>query len=102
MTKKTCNCTHPTKAHHTEKEKKDLISRLNRIEGQIRGIGKMIAQDVYCDDILNQMSAVKAAINGTQGLLLKKHIQSCVVDQIQSGNLEVINELMTTIEKMKK
>ena len=97
-----CSCDHSTKAHHSEKEKKELISRFNRIEGQIRGISKMIAQDIYCDDILNQITAVRAAINGAQNMLLKKHINSCVVEKVQAGKLEVIDELIITIEKMKK
>ena len=95
-------CASSRKAQHSEKEKKELITRLNRIEGQIRGITKMINEDVYCNDILNQITSVKAAITSTQSLLLKKHINSCVVSQIKEGQLGVIDELIATIERIKK
>ncbi|MDN5303956.1 MAG: CsoR family transcriptional regulator, copper-sensing transcriptional repressor [Fusobacteriaceae bacterium] len=85
-----------------EKIKKNLNVRLNRIEGQIRGIKKMIENDLYCDDILNQISAVKAALNGVSKLLLKRHINTCVVNKIQNNDLEVIDEIIETINKMLK
>ena len=90
------------KAHHSEKAKKNLISRLNRIEGQIRGISRMIAEDLYCDDILNQISSVEAALNGVSKLLLEAHIRECVIEQIENGEYEVVDELMSTIGKMLK
>ncbi len=73
---------------------------MKRIEGQIRGISRMIDEDVYCDDILHQFMSVEAAINGVKTSLLEAHMKSCVVDQIQDGQLEVVDELMTTIRKM--
>ncbi|TDT72252.1 DNA-binding FrmR family transcriptional regulator [Hypnocyclicus thermotrophus] len=85
-----------------EKIKKNLNVRLNRIEGQIRGIKKMIENDIYCDDILNQISAVKAALNGVSKVLLKRHINTCVVNKIQNNDLEVIDEMIETINKMLK
>ncbi len=89
-------------AHHPYKTKEDMIIRLKKIEGQIRGISKMINDDVYCDDILNQFLSVDAAINGVRKTLLEAHMKSCVVDQIREGKLQVIDELITTIGKMTK
>ncbi len=89
-------------AHHPYKTKEDMIIRLKKIEGQIRGISKMINDDVYCDDILNQFLSVDAAVNGVRKTLLEAHMKSCVVDQIQDGNIQVVDELITTIGKMTK
>lgn len=87
-------------AHHSPQMKENLISRLKKIEGQIRGITGMVDKDVYCDDILNQISSVEAALNSVRRLLLEAHIKGCVVEQIQDGETEVVNELMKTIGKM--
>lgn len=90
------------KAHHTDELKRQMITRMNRIEGQIRGIKKMIENDVYCDDILHQFMSVESAIVGVKSQLLEAHMKSCVVEQIQDGELEVIDELLKTIKKMTK
>ncbi|MBN2659478.1 MAG: metal-sensitive transcriptional regulator [Spirochaetales bacterium] len=90
------------KAHHAYETKKDMISRMNRIEGQIRGIAKMIDEDVYCDDILHQFMSVESAIKGVKKTLLEAHMKSCVVHQIQDGKIEVIDEVLITIGKMMK
>ncbi|AGA58971.1 Copper-sensing transcriptional repressor CsoR [Thermobacillus xylanilyticus] len=90
------------RSHHSEKLKTDLITRLNRIEGQIRGIKGMIEKDTYCDHVLNQISAVQAALNSVGKLLLAGHMRSCVVERIQEGDLEVIDELLTTVNKLLK
>lgn len=95
------NCDHNTTLR-TEKEKKDIISRLNRIEGQVRGIKGMIEKDVYCDDILNQISSVNSAMNSVGKLILKNHMKSCLIKRIQAGELDVVDELLYTIEKMLK
>jgi len=89
-------------AHHPYETKSDMILRLKKIEGQIRGISKMINDDVYCDNILNQFLSVDAAINGVRKTLLEAHMKSCVVDQIQDGNIQVVDELIITIGKMTK
>ena len=89
-------------AHHSEELKAKMISRLNRIEGQIRGIGKMIQEDVYCDDILHQFSSVESAIKGVKTVLLEAHVQTCVVNQIKEGDDEVLEELMITMRKFLK
>jgi DNA-binding FrmR family transcriptional regulator len=79
-----------------------MVQRMNRIEGQIRGITKMIDQDVYCDDILHQFMSVESAINGVKNQLLEAHMKSCVVRQIHEGQDEVVDELLQTIKKMTK
>ena len=89
-------------ANRPDKMKSSLISRLNRIEGQIRGIKGMIERDVYCDDVLNQISSAQSAMNSVSKLLLENHMKSCLVNRIQSGEIEVVDELITTIEKMMK
>ncbi len=90
------------KSHHDEKTVQKLINRMNRIEGQVRGIRGMIERQVYCDDILNQMSSVQSALYGASQLLLEKHMKSCVKEQLQSGDGKVVDELMKTIFKLIK
>jgi DNA-binding FrmR family transcriptional regulator len=92
----------PRKSRHSEKVKADLITRLNRIEGQIRGIKGMIEKDTYCDHVLNQISAVQSALNGVGKLLLAGHLRSCVAERIQEGDLEVVDELLATVNKLLK
>lgn len=88
--------------HRSEEERKKLVTRLNRIEGQVRGIKNMIEEERYCVDILNQVSAVQAALNSFSKELLANHIRSCVVKDIQAGNEEVVEELCDTIKKLMK
>lgn len=83
------------------KLKKSLVTRLNRVEGQIRGIRKMIENDSYCDDVLNQISAATAALNGISKLVLENHIRTCVVEKINQDDA-IIEELIITIDKMLK
>ncbi len=90
------------KSHHSDKTKKELISRLNRIEGQIRGVKGMIEKDEYCDDVLNQLASVQAALNSTGKLLLDKHIKSCVKERVLAGDDEVFDEVLKTINKLIK
>ena len=81
--------------------KKKLEARINRIEGQIRGIGKMLVNRVGCDDVLNQISSVKSALNGVSKLILESHIRNCVVNDIKAGSEdEIISELVQTLNKM--
>ena len=86
----------------SEKEYKDLITRLNRIEGQIRGIKKMVENDAYCTDILVQVSAANAALNSFNKILLSNHIRTCVANDIREGKEETIDELVTTLQKLMK
>lgn len=96
------NCPHCGSKHkeRDEKERKDLMNRLKRIEGQIRGIQGMVESDAYCTDVLMQVSAVTAALNSFNKVLLENHIKTCVADNIRQGNDEVINELVTTMQKL--
>lgn len=95
----TCNC---RKKHRNEKETKDLTTRLSRIEGQIRGIKNMVEEERYCVDILNQVSAVQAALNSFNKELLANHIHTCVVEDIRAGKVEAVDELCETIKKIMK
>ncbi|MDA3809895.1 MAG: metal-sensitive transcriptional regulator [Spirochaetaceae bacterium] len=88
------------KAHHPYETKNEMVNRMKRIEGQIRGITRMIEEDVYCDDILHQFMSVESAIKGVKNTLLEAHVKSCIVHQIQDGQVEVIDELLSTIGKM--
>ena len=94
-------CCHKTK-HRSEEEYKTLINRLNRIEGQVRGIRKMVETDTYCVDILTQVSAVQAALNAFNRELLSNHIRTCVMDDIKNGNDEIVDELVQTLQKLMK
>ena len=86
----------------SEEQKKKLINRLNRIEGQIRGIKKMIENDAYCNDVLIQSAAVNSAIHSFNKTLLNSHIRSCVARDIRDGKDEVIDELCETMAKLMK
>jgi DNA-binding FrmR family transcriptional regulator len=88
------------KTARSEKMKKQLSQRLARIEGQIRGIGRMIEKDEYCDDILNQITAVQSALGSVRNILLENHIKSCVRRSIEKKEYEIINELMGTLKRM--
>lgn len=101
LSEETC-CTSERKSHHSEKTKHNLISRLNRIEGQIRGVKGLIEKDTYCDDVLNQISAIQSALNSVGKILLEGHMRSCVIERLQEGDTEVINELLTTMKKLMK
>lgn len=94
-----CEC---KKKMRTEQERQSLIHRLNRIEGQVRGIKGMVERDIYCVDILTQVSAVQAALNAFNKVLLSNHIKTCVVDDIKSGKDKVVDELLTTLQKIMK
>lgn len=84
-----------------EKLKENLLKRLNKIEGQVRGVKGMVEKDVYCDDVLQQISAVQAAIYSVSKLVLENHIRTCVVEKIEKGDKEIVNELLGTIGKMR-
>lgn len=86
----------------SDEQKKSMMNRLKRIEGQIRGIQSMIESDAYCNDILVQSSAVVAAMNAFNKEMLKSHIKGCVARDIRNGDDEVIDELVLTIQKLMK
>lgn len=98
---KCCHCSQRKKERSPEEYKK-LIHRLNRIEGQIRGIKGMVENNAYCPDILIQSAAVNAAINAFNKELLANHIRTCVADDIRNGKDEVIDELVVTLQKLMK
>lgn len=94
-------CCHKTK-ERSQEEYTRLIHRLNRIEGQIRGIRGMVERSAYCPDILVQSAAVTAAINAFNKELLASHIRTCVARDIREGNDETIDELVATLQKLMK
>lgn len=95
------SCCHKHK-ERSEKEYRDLINRLNRIEGQIRGIKGMVERDAYCPEILIQVAAANAALNSFNKVLLANHIRTCVADDIRDGKEETIDELVTVLQKLMK
>ncbi|MBR3515910.1 MAG: metal-sensing transcriptional repressor [Lachnospiraceae bacterium] len=97
-------CPHCSGKHKSrdEKEYKDLMNRLKRIEGQVRGVEGMIENDAYCTDILIQVSAITSALNSFNKVLLANHMKTCVADNIRNGNDEVIDELVVTLQKLMK
>lgn len=97
--RKSVRCCHKTK-DRPEKEYKDLMNRLSRIEGQVRGVRRMVEEGAYCPDILIQVSAVNAALNSFNKVLLANHIRTCVADDIRDGKDETIDELVTTLQKL--
>ena len=86
----------------SEKEAKDLMNRLKRIEGQVRGVQNMLENQAYCIDIMTQVSAINAALNSFNKKLLATHIQTCVAENIRNGNDEVVDELVNTLQKLMK
>lgn len=100
---KTCpHCgIHDTKERSSE-ERKNLLNRLKRIEGQVRGLEKMVEEDAYCPNVLVQASAVSSAINSFNKALMAEHIRSCVVEDIRDGNDATIEELISVLQKLMK
>ena len=94
---KDCCCKHTERG---DEERKKLINRLSRIEGQIRGIRAMVEKDAYCPDILVQSAAVNAAINSFNKDLIASHIRHCVVRDVREGNDDIIAELVDTLQKL--
>ena len=98
--KECCHC-HKTK-ERSEKEYKDMINRLSRIEGQVRGVKRMVEEDAYCPDILIQVAAANAALNSFSRELLAQHIGSCVADDLRAGSDEKLEELLRLLPKLMK
>ena len=94
-----CCCRHKKRS---EEEYKSLIHRLNRIEGQIRGIRGMVEKDIYCADILVQVAAVNSALNGFSKELLAQHVRTCVADDLRAGSEEKLDELIKLLPKLMK
>lgn len=96
-----CCCCHKKKERDA-KEYKDLMNRLSHIEGQVRGVKGMLEKDAYCVDILTQVAAINAALNSFNKVLLANHIKTCVVENVRNGDDSVIDELVTTMQKLMK
>ena len=90
----------PHTQHHSDEMKKNMTNRLKRIEGQVRGIAKMINNDVYCDDILNQFASIESALNGVKKILLEQHMKSCIYSQVKEGDEKAMEEIIKTIKKL--
>ncbi len=101
MLQEECCCCGKTK-ERTPEEYRKLINRLNRIEGQVRGLKGMVERSTYCTDILVQSTAITAALNAFNKELLANHIRTCVADEIRAGNDDVIDELVGTLQKLMK
>ncbi|WP_177168106.1 metal-sensitive transcriptional regulator [Marininema mesophilum] len=89
-------------SHHSKEVKSNLTARLNRIEGQIRGVRRLIDQDTYCDDVLTQIAAAQSALNSVTRILLEGHLKHCVVEKIRAGDDDVVEELLVTIHRLMK
>ncbi len=100
MSEKNCCC--ERKKKRSEEEYKLLMNRLKRIEGQVRGVEKMLENDAYCPDILIQVSALNSALNSFNKVLLASHMKSCVVNDIRAGKDEVVDELVDTLQRIMK
>ncbi len=96
-----CDCSHKTK-ERSEDEFKSLINRLNRIEGQIRGIKRMVEDNAYCTDIITQAAAASSALNAFNRELLSNHIRTCVENDIKEGKYETVDDLISTLQKLLK
>ena len=96
----TCECCKTRQ--RSDEELKRLTHRLSRIEGQVRGLREMLQKDAYCTDILTQVSAVNAALNSFSRELLSEHIRTCVADGLKAGDEDIVDELMTTLQKLMK
>ena len=96
-----CNCGFKTK-RRDDAEYKSLINRLNRLEGQIRGLKGMVEKNAYCTDIITQVAAANAALNSFNKELLSTHIKTCVADDIKAGKTETVDDLLATLQKLMK
>ncbi len=94
----TCCCHTKTKVR-TEEEKKKIVSRLNRIAGQIGGVKKMIEEDRYCDDVLIQLAAVDKSVKSLAAVILESHMHSCLIENIKEGNLAVVDEVVDLFKR---
>lgn len=102
MSENRSECCSQKSKERSEKEYKDLINRLSRIEGQVRGVKSMVERDAYCTDIITQVAAINAALNSFNKVLLANHIKSCVTRDIKDGKEETVDELVTLLQKLMK
>ncbi|MCR5397495.1 MAG: metal-sensing transcriptional repressor [Lachnospiraceae bacterium] len=97
-----CPCCSERRKKRDQSEYKDLINRLSRIEGQVRGIKRMLEEDCYCIDIMRQVSATTSALNSFNRIMMSNHLRSCVVNDLKEGNEETIEEVLEALQKMMK
>ena len=102
QTERACCCNSERIKQRDENEYKDLMNRLSRIEGQVRGVKNMLENDAYCPDILVQVSAITAALNSFNKVLLANHIESCVIEDLKAEKEGTIEELVTVMQKLMK
>lgn len=96
-----CGCCHQKSTPRTEKELKQLKNRLNRMTGQLNGIGRMLEENRYCGDILIQVAAVESALQAFGYLILQDHMETCVVEEIRKGNTAIVDEAVELMKKLK-
>lgn len=96
--KKCCDKT----THRTDEEKKIITNRINRIDGQLQGVKRMIEKDAYCNDVLIQLSAVESSVKSLSNHILENHLYSCVTRDLENGNIEIIDELISLFKKFNK
>lgn len=96
--KERCECSKST--HRSTEEKKNIQTRLKKIEGQVRGVNKMIEDDRYCGDVLIQISAIEKSLKSVGNQILKSHLSTCVVRDIKNDKLEILDEVMELIKKL--
>ncbi len=90
------------KTHRTESEKKLLTNRLNRIEGQIKGVKKMISEDAYCNNVLIQLSAIENSVKSLSNVILEKHLYSCIARDLENGEIDTIDEIVSLFKRFNK
>ncbi|MCI9503940.1 MAG: metal-sensing transcriptional repressor [Clostridia bacterium] len=95
---KDCCCSHRTK-ERTQEEKNALTARINRIAGQMNGVKNMIENDRYCADILIQLAAIDKSVKSLAGVLLERHLHSCLVEDIQNGKSESVDEIIELFKR---
>ena len=93
-------CENKRNTHRSKEEKEKITKRLNVIEGQVRGINQMIADDRYCDDVLIQIAAACKSLQAVGNTILESHLKNCVVHDIQNGNLDILDEVIKLIKKL--
>lgn len=94
-----CCCEKQKRTPRSAEEKKKLAARINRITGQLQGVRRMLEEDRYCDDVLIQLAAADKAIRSLSAVILEEHMHSCLIENIQSGNLAVVDEIVDLFKK---
>lgn len=97
--KQTCCSEHQKRTPRSDAMQQDLIKRLNRVIGQLGGVKIMIEQNRYCGDVLTQLTAAESAIRSVSSIVLKNHFETCVVEEIQAGNTEIVDEALLLVKK---